>query len=263
MLRPLSRQVLVQGHSSMLTRVSATGSLQYHAGRMFSSTENTASTEKTAYTPWTFKGPTKRIVKKDFCAKRFGTKHNKKHSTWWIYKIGPDKMRKRRARTMQGLDRPQVITTEEWKKIKNPPQKNNADTIMPTLQEKKEFPRPVKNKYLIKLLKREEQEKIESKWPRHIEPFKTGDKIWIYMRVGLHTEGQEIQKGTVISMRGKGNYDSNFTILNWIGRSTYEMQFPLWMPQIKKIINVEKYEKRRRRKMEEIKKWNPALYQVL
>lgn len=151
--------------------------------------------------------------------------------------------------------RPQVISTEDWRKLKYGG-KNK-------MEQRPKKARPPKKKYLMKILKDEEKKKIEMKWPRHIDPFKTGDKIWIYMRVGLHTEGDEIQKGTVIAMKGKGNYDSSFTIINNIGRATYEMQFPLWMPQIRKIVKVGEWEGRRRKKMWEIKKMNPSEFQVL
>eukprot|EP00808_Paulinella_micropora_P020312 g66720.t1 len=221
------------------------------------------STHEFAQTPWKYKGPNTEKVQIPPAAARWGNKHTQKHYTWWLWKVGPGAMHQGAQRTVRRrVFKPQVISSEEWKLFKKRPRRTDLNSAATPRVKKKV--KPPSGKYLIKLLKHEEKEKIAEKWPRHVDKFKTGDKIWIYMRVGLHTEGTEIQKGTVISMRGKGGYDTHFVIINWIGRVTYEMQFPLWLPQIKKIVKKgETVNYKRRMKMWEIRKMNPSLYQVL
>jgi len=186
-----------------------------------------AAKEDTATTGWReFKILTKKSrYHQKHGSKRFTLNWSKKANPW-LYKYSAYNPREARERSKGWVDKEELTHIRRTQGYKRPP-----------LEERE---KDMSNKHLMSTLRKEEIVKIENEWPRHVEPFRSGDKIQITKYLTLDRDNKfEIIKGTCIGRSSK-TLESYFRIINYKIDAMYEMNIPLWSPFIQKIEVLEK-----------------------
>lgn len=164
-----------------------------------------------------FKMPVKKTIRHDHKQKYAPLAHP------WLYKYSKLKTRPQRDRN------PWALSEDELNELRG------KAYVKPPLPERKPS-----NKQLMLQLRKEETMKIAKEWPRHIEPFRAGDKLKITKHLTLDRDNKfEVVKGFCIG-RSNRNLESYFRIINYKTDVVYEMNIPLWSPFIKSIEVIEK-----------------------
>lgn len=119
--------------------------------------------------------------------------------------------------------------------------------------------------YLMAVLQREEQSRILTEFPRHVDKFVTGDRVCITKLISL-IDRSKIERiyGTVIATSRMNHVDAMFVIRNIKLGEAFELNIPLYSPFIVRIDVLQRAKsKYTRKKQYEIRDMDTSAYETV
>jgi ribosomal protein L19 len=101
--------------------------------------------------------------------------------------------------------------------------------------------RPLETGDVMRMLRKQEIDRVQKEYPSHRDPFVTGDRICVTRYVSLMDRSKvERIYGRVIARKGSKSLTASFTLRNIKLGEPFEITMPLWAPQILRIDLLEK-----------------------
>lgn len=150
---------------------------------------------------------------------------------YFLFKLGPKPRRKLLPKKEETKAAPAIpsLTKEQWAQVRR-----TAPAKLPLAQ------RPAGPAYLLKQLRVAEMQRVAKQYPRDFDAFRAGDKVAVTQRLSLHQDRLETVNGMVVWVRGKGGFDSSFSILTLNLDEKFQLIWPLWSPFLAKVTLLEK-----------------------